>query len=44
MLIWWALCSTVIILITFLLLLIIRPNGWKLSLFQKHLQRHAQKL
>jgi hypothetical protein len=44
MFIWWALCSTVIILIIFLPLLIVRPNGWKSSLFQKHSRRHAQKL
>jgi hypothetical protein len=43
MLIWWAHCSTVIILIIFLPL-IARPNGWKPSLFQKRLRRHAQKL
>jgi hypothetical protein len=39
-----ALCSKVIILITFLLLLIVYPNGWKLSLFQKHRRWHAQRL
>jgi hypothetical protein len=44
MLIWWAHCSTVIILIIFLTLLIAHPNGWKPSLFQKRLRRHAQKL
>jgi hypothetical protein len=42
--IWWALCSTVIILIIFLQLLIVHPYGWKLFLFQKRLLRHAQKL
>ncbi len=31
MLIWWAHCSTVIILIIFLLSLIARPSGWKPS-------------
>ncbi len=44
MLIWWAHCSTVIILIIFLPLLIAHPNGWKPSLFQKRPRRHAQKL
>jgi hypothetical protein len=44
MLIWWAHCSTVIIIIIFLPLLIARPIGWKPSLFQKHPRRHAQKL
>jgi hypothetical protein len=43
MLIWWAHCSTVIILIIFLLSLIARPSGWKPSLFQKRPRRHAQK-
>jgi hypothetical protein len=44
MLIWWAHCSTVIILIIFLPSLIACPNGWKPSPFQKRLQQHAQKL
>ncbi len=44
MLIWWAHCSTVIILIIFLPLLIAHPNGWKPSLFQKCPRRHVQKL
>ncbi len=44
MLIWWAHCSTVIILIIYLLSLIARPSGWKPSPFQKRPQRHAQKL
>jgi hypothetical protein len=44
MLIWWAQCSTVIVLIIFLPFLIACPSGWKPSLFQKRLQRHAQKL
>jgi transposase InsO family protein len=44
MLIWWAHCSTVIILIIFLPLLIARPSGWKPSPFQKRPRRHAQKL
>ncbi len=33
-----------IILIIFVLLLIVHPNGWKPSPFQKSLRRHAQKL
>ncbi len=41
-LIWLALFSTVIILIIFLLLLIVRPNGWKPSPFKKRPQQHAQ--
>ncbi len=44
MLIWWAHCSTVIILIIFLLSLIARPGGWKPSPFQKRPRQHAQKL
>jgi hypothetical protein len=44
MLISWAHCSTVIILILFSPSLIARPNGWKPSPFQKLLRRHAQKL
>ncbi len=44
MLIWCALYSTVIILIIFLLLLILRPNGWKPSPFQKRPLQHVQKL
>jgi hypothetical protein len=44
MLIWWAHCSTVIIIIIFLPLLIARPSGWKPSLFQKLPWWHAQKL
>jgi hypothetical protein len=44
MLIWWAHCSTVIILLVFLPLLIVRPSGWKPSLFQKRPRPHAQKL
>jgi hypothetical protein len=44
MLIWWAHCSTVIILIIFFLSLIARPSGWKPSPFQKRPRRHAQKL
>jgi hypothetical protein len=44
MLIWWAHCSTVIILIILLLSLIARPSGWKPSPFQKRPRRHAQKL
>jgi hypothetical protein len=43
-LIWWALCSTVIVLIIFLPLLIAHPSGWKRSPFQKRPRRHAQKL
>jgi hypothetical protein len=39
MLIWWAHCSTVIILIIFLLSLIARPSGWKPSPFQKRPRR-----
>jgi hypothetical protein len=44
MLILWAHCSTVIILIIFLLSLIARPSGWKPSPFQKRPRRHAEKL
>jgi hypothetical protein len=44
MFIWWAHCSTVIILVIFLPLLIACPSGWKPSLFQKRPRRHAQKL
>ncbi len=44
MLIWWAHCSTVIILIIFLLSLIASPSGWKPFPFQKRPQQHAQKL
>jgi hypothetical protein len=44
MLIWWAHCSTVIVLIIFLPLLIARPSGWKPSPFQKRPRRHVQKL
>jgi hypothetical protein len=44
MLIWWAHCSTVIVLIMFLPLLIARPSGWKPTPFQKRPRRHAQKL
>ncbi len=41
--IWWAHCSTAIILIIYLLLLIARPSGWKPSSFQKRPWWHAQK-
>jgi hypothetical protein len=41
---WWALYSTVISVIIFLLLLIARPSGWKPSPFQKRPRQHAQKL
>jgi hypothetical protein len=44
MLIWWAHCSIVIILVIFLLSLIARPSGWKPPPFQKRPRRHAQKL
>ena len=44
MLIWWAHCSTVIILIIFLPSLIARPNGWKPFPFKKRPRQHAQKL
>jgi hypothetical protein len=44
MLIWWAPCSTVIILIIFLPSLIARPSGWKPSLFQKHAAAGAKAL
>jgi hypothetical protein len=44
MLIWWAHCSTVIVLIIFLPLLIAHLSGWKPSPFQKRPRRHTQKL
>ncbi len=44
MLIWWAHCSTVIILIIFSPSLIARPSEWKPCPFQKRPRRHAQKL
>jgi hypothetical protein len=44
MLIWWAHCSIVIVLIIFLLSLIARPSGWKPFHFQKRPRRHALKL
>jgi hypothetical protein len=44
MLIWLAPCSIGIIIIIFLLLLIVRPSGWKPSPFQKRPWRHALKL
>jgi hypothetical protein len=44
MLILWAHCSTVIVLIISLSLLITRLSGWKPSPFQKRPQRYAQKL
>jgi hypothetical protein len=42
--IWWAHCSTVIVLIIFLPSLIAHPNGWKLFHFLSPPQRHAHKL
>jgi hypothetical protein len=42
-LIWWAHCSIVIVLIIFLPLLIAHPNGWKLLIFLIGPRQHAQK-